>query len=742
VRVVITADDGHNGTVDNYLFYSVIVPPTCNAPTIPAGVLTGSGPCASVPYQLDISKFCTSNFPVTYALRAPLPINLVLNQGYLSGPITQMDVNAGRIAVTVNATTSKGGSTVFTFEVPVQQPYALETRTCNARQVQTCYQGYGCTIQLPPCFVASNLCYELGNGTQSSLRIGPTSGIVSGSVTDADIAQSQPILITVFVRDHQSGFATFPLSVKMLRASSVIFKPIPDLSPINCGESCCPWNPVDFVLNPTGNMTFTLEYGLPARSGISLDPKTGVFSGIGTLADVQASPMTLSIIVDQGLPTGPARMPPLTLQVAGNAPVTAIKPLVPFSTTVKVGTPMRYDAKQLFQNVDSRTSFTILTPGLRSLTIDPQLGVITGTVLEQEYSLNSSASSGIMTVTASIMADNSASCGGGKAQANLLLLIDPQYGAPVATGYPTQLGYCENVLLSTNFGVYFTDPKQTQMTFTIQGLPLNTSLTWNPSLGILKGIPGPADFASTPISAVVCASNIIHSTTCINVQLSFLRGRRPPVIDPPIPSPVTAVVGQSFFGFFSRHFSDVNSQPLIFSVSGLPVGSGMGIGPITGIFSGTPNEADFRASPLVLTVFASNEQNVAANNCSGMGGRARADFLMAITKTYSSLICDPLVNPYGPPSVGQFWLLDVSRSVRNSQGLKLEYALRGLPPGSGLTIDPQYGLLSGLITAADLKAQPLMISIAVTNGYGQCSAQLRLDIQSRPATNPAPRYSL
>lgn len=733
-RVTITADDGHNGTVDNYLFYSVIVPPTCNVPTIPAGILTGSGPCSTVPYQLDISKFCTSNFPITYNLQAPFP-GLVLNQGFLSGPITELDVQAGRIHVTVNATTSRGASTVFTFEVPIQQPYALETRSCNAQQVQTCYQGYGCTIQLQPCFVAPNLCYQLGNGTQSSLRIGSTTGIVSGSVTDADIAQTQPISITVLVRDQQSGFANYPLSVRMLRASQVLFKPIPDLSSIKCGDPCCPWNPVDFVLNPTGNTSFTLEYGLPARSGISLNPTTGIFSGFGTLADAQASPMTLSVIVDQGLPTGPARMPPLTLQVIGTLPVSVIQSLLPFSTTVKVGTPMRYDAKQLFQNVDSRTSFALSTPGLRSLTIDPSSGYITGTVTDQEYTLNTSASSGIMTVTASVTADNSASCGGGKAQATLLLLVDPQYGAPIATGYPTQLGFCENVLLATNFGAYFTDPKQTQMTFTIQGLAPNTSLTWNPTLGLLKGTPGPADFAASPISAVVCARNIVGATSCINVQLAFLHGRRPPVIDPPIPSPVTAVVGQSFFGFFSRHFSDITSQPLIYSVSGLPVGSGMGIGPITGIFSGTPNEADFRATPLILTVFASNEQNVAPNNCSGMGGRARADFLMAITKSYSSPICDPLVNPYGPPSVGQFWLLDVSRSVRNSNGLKLEYALRGLPPGSGLTIDPQYGLLSGLITTADLKAQPLFISIAVTNGYGQCSAQLRLDIQPRSAAN-------
>lgn len=737
-RVVITASDGKNGTVDNYVFYSVIVPPNCSVANISTALLTGSGSCPTPSYQLDISRFCTSNFPLTYALsnQAQRPANLNLTSyGVLAGPITSTDVQNGRIAVSVNATTSRGGSTAFTFYVPVQQPYALRQRSCDANQVQICYQGYGCTIQLQPCFVDAGLCYEIVDNTQSSLRVGANSGIVSGSVPDSDVAQPQPIYVTIRVRDSRGGTSDFRLAVRMLRASQIIFKPIPDLAPINCGDPCCPWNPADFIVNPTGNISYTWEYGLPLRSNITLNSQTGRFSGYGTYVDVLASPITLSIIVDSGLPTGPARLPPLTLTVLGKPAVTTVSTSPPFSTFVRVATPFYFDAKQLFRNVDSQTNYSITTPGLRSLTID-RSGIISGTVTSEEYRLNTSATSGIMTVVATVYANNVGSCGGGAAQASLLLLIDPQFGTPSAGGYPTQFAVCENTLLSANFGAYFVDPRQNNLSFTIQGLASNTSLAWNSAQGILKGIPNPSDFAISPRTVTVCAVNIVAATTCINFQLAFQRSRRPPMIDPPIPSPVTAVVGQSFSGFFSKHFSDVNNQPLIFSVSGLPVGSGLGIGPITGIFSGSPNEADFRASPLILTVFATNEQNNPPNNCSGTGGRARADFLLAVTKAYVSPTCNQITNPYDAPSVGQFWLLDVSRSVRDSQGLKLEYALRGLPRDSGLTIDPQHGILSGLITDADLRAQPLFISIAVTNGYGQCALQLRLDIKPRPAVAP------
>ena len=62
-------------------------------------------------------------------------------------------------------------------------------------------------------------------------------------------------------------------------------------------------------------------------------------------------------------------------------------------------------------------------------------------------------------------------------------------------------------------------------------------------------------------------------------------------------------------GFFNFHFFEPDWEPLIYSVSGLPAGSGLGIGPTTGIMSGAANANDVRASPLVLQIFASNEMN-------------------------------------------------------------------------------------------------------------------------------------
>lgn len=70
------------------------------------------------------------------------------------------------------------------------------------------------------------------------------------------------------------------------------------------------------------------------------------------------------------------------------------------------------------------------------------------------------------------------------------------------------------------------------------------------------------------------------------------------------------------------NFSDPDNDPLTFSISGLPVGTGLSIKATTGIISGTPTQADADASPMNVTVIASDGQG---------GNNAQGSFALTIT---------------------------------------------------------------------------------------------------------------
>lgn len=73
-------------------------------------------------------------------------------------------------------------------------------------------------------------------------------------------------------------------------------------------------------------------------------------------------------------------------------------------------------------------------------------------------------------------------------------------------------------------------------------------------------------------------------------------------------SPPAAAVGGEIDLDLSGFFSDPFSAPLTFALSGLPEGSGLVFAPMTGRLTGTPTLADLNASPLALTITASNGQ--------------------------------------------------------------------------------------------------------------------------------------
>ncbi len=76
-----------------------------------------------------------------------------------------------------------------------------------------------------------------------------------------------------------------------------------------------------------------------------------------------------------------------------------------------------------------------------------------------------------------------------------------------------------------------------------------------------------------------------------------------------MPAPPTIDTDQGDIDF-SVFFNDPDGTTLTYSVVGLPDGTGLAIDPATGVLTGTPTPADLAVQPIVLTISASDGQNV------------------------------------------------------------------------------------------------------------------------------------
>jgi len=551
-------------------------------------------------------------------------------------------------------------------------------------------------------------------------------GILQVTAANSELILAQPISVVINGTDSRSHIAVSnAITISVIPSPPLVNVPnsLPDAM---CGVSCCLWNPNEYIFNPSGKpVTFRLRGGLPLGSSLKL-AENGTMSGTPNMIDVRASPITLIVEANNGI----AVQVPFKFRVTSLTPPSVMSNIP--NRGFKIGQNFSFSVLPFFSLPGQSNIFT-LNATSSGIQID-SAGIVFGVFSLSDYSRNP-------TVRGTITVSNVNACGGGTASASFLISLDPDFKDPTTniTALPlSQLG-CQTIPMRLDFARYFVDPQGLALNYSVTGLRNGTGLSFDASFGTLTGKPNAFDVNSVAAMVTVCAMNSGGKQACLPaISISFSQGKLPPIADPPIPSPVTAIIGDRFIGYFNFHFYDPSNQPLVFSVAGLPPGSGMGIGPITGIFSGSPNEADLRASPLALSVFASNEYNptsASSGPCKGSGGRARADFILVVQRRPQPPICQPI--PPATAQLGQFFILDVSPSFRSGrEDAGVEFALRNIPRGSSLSIDPRSGIISGFVTQADLVNPPLVLTVAVTNGYGAC--QSTLIVNGAPVTPPQP----
>ncbi|MFK8028980.1 MAG: putative Ig domain-containing protein [Gammaproteobacteria bacterium] len=96
----------------------------------------------------------------------------------------------------------------------------------------------------------------------------------------------------------------------------------------------------------------------------------------------------------------------------------------------------------------------------------------------------------------------------------------------------------------------------------------------------------------------------------------------------------------------------------------------------------------------------------------------------------------PEVMPAPPVINADSGDIDFSQFFSDPDGTSLTYTIEGLPDDTGLSIDPETGVLVGTPTPADIAAAPLELTVSVTDGQNNVSLQTTLNVQA-PNTPPA-----
>ena len=157
------------------------------------------------------------------------------------------------------------------------------------------------------------------------------------------------------------------------------------------------------------------------------------------------------------------------------------------------------------------------------------------------------------------------------------------------------------------------------------------------------------------------------------------------------------------------------SDPITFSATGFPGGTGLGISG-AGIISGTPTAADAAASPFNVTITATAIDGTAND-------------VVQFTINQAPQLDTPIPDQSGV--VDEVINLDLSGGFSDREGDQITFTAAGFPGGTGLTLNTA-GVLSGTPTAADATASPFNVTVTATATGGTADGIFTFSITEPP----------
>lgn len=337
-----------------------------------------------VAYQYDITASDSQNDILDIRATATLPGWLTLTDNgdgtaTLAGTPASGDV-AGPNDVEIEVVDGAGQGETQSFSINVTNVNDAPT-VSNPTGDQVFSQGDDVNLDASAAFEdpdGDTLTYS-ATGLPASLSIATDTGVITGTLTNADAIAGPDYSVTVTADDGNGGSAddTFTLTVNNVNDAPEVVAATADQG-ANTGATVSVDAGAAFS-DPDGDTLTYAASGLPAS--LSIDTATGVISGTLTGADLAGSPYTITVTADDGNGGTVDDSFTLTVTVSNNAP-TVVTP--PSDQSADVGTVVNIDISTAFEDADGDT-LTFSATGLpASLSLDANTGVVTGTLTDAD----------------------------------------------------------------------------------------------------------------------------------------------------------------------------------------------------------------------------------------------------------------------------------------------------------------------------------------------------------------------
>jgi hypothetical protein len=670
-KVTVLASDGSSSASATFTWN---ISHTNQAPTLdnPGDQINQAGDVVS----LSLNGSDADGDTVTYSASGlPSGLSLDSTTGVISGTLPASAASATPYNVSVTA--SDGSLSVTqTFNWFVTKGSLTLTNPGD----QSNNEGDNVSLQLSATG-GSGLSYG-ASGLPSGLSINSSTGLISGTLSTGDAANG-PYTITISASDSAGDSAAQQFTWNVNTSN-------PNLNPVvtNPGAQI---NAQGDVLSlqigatdPAGNGLTYGASGLPP--GLSIDPTSGLISGVLSNTSATGSPYTVTVSAADGSNNGSATF---TWTVTnGNVMVSnpgtqsstaGASASLQISASDSAQLPLTYGAAGLPPGLSINTS-----TGLISGTIDPSAG---GSYQVAVSASDSNGNSGSAAFTWKVTYLNQ---------------------APTLDNPGDQVNHAGDAVSVQLSG---SDVDGDTVTYSATGLPPGLSV--DGTTGIISGTLAVTAGSATPYNVTVTASD---GSLSASQTFNWLVSKD--VVTLTNPGVQTNTEGDTVSLQLSA--SDSGNASLTYAASGLP--SGLSINSSTGLISGKVSAGDAANGPYTVTVSAGDAQ----------GNSAAQQFTWIINAPAHSL---SLTNP-GPQSNSAGDNVTLQLQGSDMDGDPLTFTASGLP--FGLTIDSVTGLISGTVqpSAAQMVGGHYSVTVTVDDGNGDSVSQTFSWTISNPVSGP------
>jgi len=481
--------------------------------------------------------------------------------------------------------------------------------------------------------------------------------------------------------------------------------------PANVGTPAAGDNGGEFTINPDGTYSFDPNGDFDDLAVGETRDTTITY----TIDDGEGGTSTATVILTvAGVNDAPEPVDPLT----GLSP-TDPTDYIPEQTGDDSDPMIDLDLTPYFTDPDSSDALTISVDPAdlpSGLTFDPATSIISGTP-DLDASQGGPNGDGVYTIPVTVDDGN-----GGTFTTDVVYTISNP--APIAVD-DGPIDITEDEALVLDVLGNDNDPDGDPLTITeIDGhpivvggsvtLPSGSTVTLNPD-GTLEY--GPAPNLNGPDTFTYTITDADGASDTASVDVNILPVNDTPETDASLPDQLSED-GETITPIdVSGDFSDIDGDPLTFTVTGLP--PGLSIDPDTGIVSGTLEPGASADGPYTVVVTATDPD----------GDSISTDFVWEVENV------PPIVTqPIGPQSGvdGQPVTIPTADSFDDPDGDILTFTATGLP--EGLSIDPASGVITGALPSDSSVDGPYTVTVTVTDEQGDSvSETFELAV-----TNPAP----